>query len=175
MFLSEALHSLAKHSQPDGHALYTDTNMKIRFYKQTTLPTAAFTQSSFYAHMLLHREVCTQRNFCTQTPLHTEAFGQTGFATQKRALRPNLPCCLNTCPFFLLPRPHHRPFASPFPIINEGGYILFFLWTLVIRTSRELVGETHLCLVFALDFSGIEEESPPPPTIKKAGSQEIGI
>lgn len=46
----------------------------------------------------------------------------------------------------------------------------------MIRTSPELVGQTHLCLFFiALDFSGIEEESLPPPTVKKAGSQEVGI
>ena len=42
----------------------------MRFYKQTTLRTEAFTHSSFYA------QVCEQRNFCTQTPLHTEAFTQ---------------------------------------------------------------------------------------------------
>ena len=42
----------------------------IRFYKQTTLRTEAFTQSSFYTQIRLHREVCAQRNFCTQTPLH---------------------------------------------------------------------------------------------------------
>ena len=46
----------------------------IRFYKQTTLRTEAFTQSSFYAQILLHREVCAQRSFHTQMPLHTEAF-----------------------------------------------------------------------------------------------------
>ena len=32
-----------------------------RFYKQTTLRTAAFAQNSFYAHMLLRREVCNYR------------------------------------------------------------------------------------------------------------------
>ena len=48
----------------------------IRFYKQTTLRTEAFTQSSFYAQIFLHREVCAQKNFCTQTPLHTEVFTQ---------------------------------------------------------------------------------------------------
>ena len=35
----------------------------IHFYKQTTLRTKAFTQSSFYAQILLRREVCAQRSF----------------------------------------------------------------------------------------------------------------
>ena len=42
----------------------------IRFYKQTTLRTEAFAQSSLYAQILLHREVCAQIDFYTQTPLH---------------------------------------------------------------------------------------------------------
>ena len=43
----------------------------VRFYKQTTLRTETFTQSSLYAQILLHREVCAQINFYNQTPLHT--------------------------------------------------------------------------------------------------------
>ena len=73
-------------------------------YRQTTLRTKAFTQSSFYPRVRLQREVCAQRSFYTQMPLHTEAFTQRGFYTQKRALRPNLHCCcLNSCqPFCFL-------------------------------------------------------------------------
>ena len=41
----------------------------IRFYKQTTLRTETFTQSSFYAQILLHRG-CAQANLYTQTPLN---------------------------------------------------------------------------------------------------------
>jgi hypothetical protein len=44
----------------------------IRFYRQTTLRTEAFAQSSFYAQIFLHRGLCTKKNFCTQAPL--EAF-----------------------------------------------------------------------------------------------------
>ena len=58
---------------------------QIRFYKQATLRTAAFTQSIFQVHMLLHIEVCAQRNFYTQTPVHTEPFTQRGF-THRSAL-----------------------------------------------------------------------------------------
>ena len=44
----------------------------IRFYRQTTLRTEAFAQSSFYAQIFLHRGLCTKKIFCTQAPL--EAF-----------------------------------------------------------------------------------------------------
>ena len=49
----------------------------IRFYKQTTLRTETFTQSSFYAQIFLHREVCAQKNivrrrFYTQRFLRKE-------------------------------------------------------------------------------------------------------
>ena len=55
----------------------------IRFYKQTTLRTEAFAQSSLYAQILLHREVCAQIDFYMQMPLHTEAFTQSFFCTYK--------------------------------------------------------------------------------------------
>ena len=44
----------------------------IRFYRQTTLRTEAFAQSSFYAQIFLHRGLCTKKFFGTQAPL--EAF-----------------------------------------------------------------------------------------------------
>ena len=50
----------------------------IRFYKQTTLRTEAFTQSSFYAQIFLHREVCAQKNI-----LYTDAFTHRGFYAKK--------------------------------------------------------------------------------------------
>ena len=77
------------------------TRIRHTLLQTDTRRTAAFTQSSFYQHMLLHREVCAQRNFYTQTPLHAEAFAQRCFSTQKRAFQPNLHCCcLNSCPSF---------------------------------------------------------------------------
>ena len=48
-----------------GDEFYTDTLLQ-----QTTLRTAAFTQSSSYARMLLHRVLCTEKL------LHTDAFTQ---------------------------------------------------------------------------------------------------
>ena len=54
----------------------------VRFYKQTTLRTETFTQSSFYAQILLHREVCAQINFYNQTPLH-RGFYAKKFYTRK--------------------------------------------------------------------------------------------
>ena len=54
----------------------------IRFYKQTTLRTETFAQSSFYVQILLHRKVCAQINFYTQTPLHTEVFTQRSLPTE---------------------------------------------------------------------------------------------
>jgi len=54
----------------------------IRFYKQTTLRTEIFAQSSFYVQILLHRKVCAQINFYTQTPLHTEVFTQRSLPTE---------------------------------------------------------------------------------------------
>ena len=58
----------------------------IRFYKQTTLRTEAFTQSSFYAQILLHREVVhreafTHRCLYTQRLLHKEVFTQRSLHT----------------------------------------------------------------------------------------------
>ena len=52
---------------------YASTNR--RRYAQKPL----YTQSSFYAQILLHREVCAKINFYTQTPLHTEVFTQKSF------------------------------------------------------------------------------------------------
>jgi len=45
----------------------------IRFYKQTTLRTEAFTQSSFYAQIFLHREVSAQKTFVHKR-LYTQRF-----------------------------------------------------------------------------------------------------
>ena len=42
-----------------------------RFYKQTTLRTEAFTQSSFCAQTTYTERFVHKKNFCTQTPLHT--------------------------------------------------------------------------------------------------------
>ena len=61
-----------------------DAHMLDPLLQTGTKRTAACTQSSFYAHMLLHREVCAQRSFYTQMRLHTEAFTQRNFYTQKR-------------------------------------------------------------------------------------------
>ena len=162
------------------HSINGMTPCATLFCRKTTLRTTAFTQSSFYPHMLLHREVCTERNFYIQTPLYTEAFTQTGFDTQKRALWPNLPCCLNSCLFFLLPLPDHLPFVFPFPSINRCYPWLSHVVLLVDMSDTHItrIGWSYAlvsCFFFALDFSGIEEESLPPPTVKKAGSQEVGI
>ena len=48
----------------------------IRFYKQTTLRTEAFTQSRFAAQRLLHTEVFTQR----RKYLHSNALYEDAFA-----------------------------------------------------------------------------------------------
>ena len=48
----------------------------IRFYKQTTLHTETFTQSSFYifyAQIFLHRDVCTKKTFVHRR-LYTQMF-----------------------------------------------------------------------------------------------------
>ena len=46
----------------------------IRFYKQTTLRTEAFTWSSFYAQIFLHREVCAHKKMYTDAFTHWEVF-----------------------------------------------------------------------------------------------------
>ena len=81
------------------------------FCRQTTLRTAAFTQNSFYPHMILHREVCAQRIFYTQTPLRRGFFAKRLLHTEARTST----VAVWTPVLFLLPLPDHLPFVLPFP------------------------------------------------------------
>ena len=62
-----------------------------RRYAQQPLHRAAFIRTCSYTEKLLHTDASIS---------YTKAFTQSGFYTQKRALRPNLHCCLNFCPSF---------------------------------------------------------------------------
>ena len=73
----------------DAHARPFSTDR--RRYAQQPLHRAAFIRTCSYTEKLLHTDASIS---------YTKAFTQSGFYTQKRALRPNLHCCLSFCPSF---------------------------------------------------------------------------
>ena len=91
----------------------------IRFYKQTTLRTETFTQSSFYAHILLHRG-CAQANLYTQTPLNfTHRLLRKEVFTHRRFYTPML--C--TKMFLHALRKAHRRFLHTEPFLHWETFV----------------------------------------------------
>ena len=143
------------------------------------------THNSLYTEQLLSAHALTQRGLHREKLLHTDAFIHRVFYanrfwhTEARSLaEPAL--LFELLSVFLLPLPDHLPFVFPFPSINRCYPWLSHVVLLVDMSDTHItrIGWSYAlvsCFFFALDFSGIEEESLPPPTVKKAGSQEVGI